>query len=345
MRYLDSMERSAKHLRAALPLMTRQHAALHPVSYAVWYEYVSGSNPDLARELEPFVRNQAALDEAQTLALFRRHIVDTQAHDASAQRVSDGFVRVLDEMAAASAQAGDQTARLDNSLSGWVEQLLDDSLAHRQSHVLQEVLEGTRELRQVMQTLQQRLDYSQSEIAELREEVQRARNEALVDALTGLANRRAFEQRLHDCLRETSDSSRQAPCLVLSDIDFFKRLNDSYGHQFGDHVLRAVARQHQGLTSECAVAARVGGEEFALLLPSAALPEAQRLAEQLRQDVASSRIRRGEVPQDIERVTISLGVTQLAVGESANAFFARADKALYASKHSGRNCVTVLRAA
>jgi len=342
MRYLDSMERSAKHLRAALPLMTQQRAALHPVSYAVWYEYVSGANPALARELELLTQNKVVLDETQTWSLYRRHVAGTD--DASARRVSEGFVRVLDKMAAASADAGDHTARFDSSLSSWVEQLLDESLAHRQTSVLQEVLAGTRELRGVMQTLQHRLDSSQSEIADLREEVQRARSEALVDALTGLANRRAFEQRLCECLAGPISANEIAPCLVLSDIDFFKRLNDSYGHLFGDHVLRAVARTHQGLARDSAIAARVGGEEFALLLPRAALPAAQSLAEELRENVAASRIRRGEVTQNIERVTISIGVTQLAVGESANEFFARADRALYASKHSGRNCVTVLAA-
>lgn len=342
MRYLDSMERSAKHLRAALPMMTKQRAALHPVSYAVWYEHVSGSNPPLSRELEQLTHGNAVLDESQTWSLFRRHVAD--ADEASAKRVSEGFVRVLNEMAAASAHAGDHTARFDSSLSTWVEQLLDDSLAAQQPSVLQQILNGTREMRGVMQKLRQQLDASQHEIDTLRVEVQRARSEALVDGLTGLANRRAFEQRLHEILARPPANGALAPCLVLSDIDFFKRLNDSYGHPFGDHVLRAVAQTHQGLACDRAVAARVGGEEFALLLPSAGLHEAFALAEQLRENVAASRIRRGEVTQDIERITISLGVTQLAAGESANDFFERADKALYASKRSGRNCVTMLAA-
>jgi diguanylate cyclase len=157
---------------------------------------------------------------------------------------------------------------------------------------------------------------------------------------------------------------------VLGDIDFFKRVNDSYGHAFGDRVLRAVAQTLKSVAAQttaqtgsaempgpAAIAARVGGEEFAMLLPSGHLQQAQSMAEAMRSSVAASRIRRGDTAlrtaqqptpdgeQDINRVTISLGVTQMSAGESAEAFFKRADRALYASKHTGRNCVTVLAAA
>lgn len=343
MRYRDSMERSAEHLRAALPLMTRQRSALHPVSYAVWYEHVSGCNTGLSRELLALTRDGGRLDETQTWALYQQHVCEFDS--GSARRVSDGFTRVLDTMAASAAAAGSETARFDSSLSSWVEQLLGNPPQQTQAEVLQELLAGTREIRATMSTLQERLDASQGEIGQLREEVQRARNEALVDPLTGLANRRAFEQQLSACMSAAAQpSTPQAPCLVLGDIDFFKKVNDSYGHSFGDHVLRAVAQTLKDVAADSALPARVGGEEFALLLPRAGLAEAQKLAEQMRQSVAASRIRRGDVTQAIERVTISLGVTQLARGESANDFFERADRALYASKRSGRNCVTVMAA-
>ncbi|MDN3921993.1 GGDEF domain-containing protein [Roseateles violae] len=346
MRYLDSRARSADHLRAALPLMTRQRSALHPVSYAVWYEHVSGRNPTLSRELQALTEAGEGLDEAQTWSLYRRHLGELDT--GGAQKLSEGFSRVLDTMAASAAQAGDQTARFDSSLSSWVEQLLADPPAQTQVEVLRELLAGTREIRAAMRDLQRRLDSSQGEIGLLREEVQRARSEALIDALTGLANRRAFEQRLNECVvggaGAAAGAAAEAPCLVLGDIDFFKKVNDSFGHSFGDHVLRAVAQTLKGVAADAALPARVGGEEFALLMPRAALPDAQKLAEAMRQSVAASRIRRGDRLQSIERVTISVGVTQLAVGESANDFFERADRALYASKRSGRNCVTVLAA-
>jgi len=247
-------------------------------------------------------------------------------------------------MAASAAEAGQETARFDTSLTSWVEQLLGSPCQQIQNDVLQELLNGTREIRGAMGVLQSQLEQSQREISTLRDEVQRARGEALTDALTGLANRRAFDQQLNACMNGPVEDQQVAPCLVLGDIDFFKRINDSFGHGFGDQVLRIVAQTLKNVAADQALAARVGGEEFALLLPTCSLNEAQLLAEKLRSTVAAGRIRRGNVAQDIERVTISMGVTQWLPGESANTFYERADRALYASKHCGRNCVTVLEA-
>ncbi|MBB4841828.1 diguanylate cyclase [Paucibacter oligotrophus] len=347
MRYHDNIARSTEHLRAALPLMTRQRAALHPISYAVWYEFVSAINPPLSQAVLKHTAQGATLDEAQTWALYREHIGESlSSSDAEeSRRLSEGLVRVLDTMAASAAEAGQETARFDNSLNNWVEQLLSSPSQQTHQDVLQELLNGTREIRGAMAVLQSQLAQSRHEISTLRDEVQKARSEALTDALTGLANRRAFDQQLSACMSNSpAQAQQEAPCLVLGDIDFFKRINDSFGHGFGDQVLRIVAQTLKNVAADQALAARVGGEEFALLLPTASLGQAQLLAEKLRSTVAAGRIRRGNVAQDIERVTISMGVTQWQRGESANSFYERADRALYASKHGGRNCVTVLEA-
>ena len=365
MRYADSMARSAEHLRAALPLMTQQRAALHPASYAVWYEFVSGINPALNQALNAKTAGGQTLDEAQTWALYREHVCELDP--ATGERISAGLSQVLEGMAASAAEAGQQSARFDQSLTSWVERLLDNPPQQAQAQVLQELLSGTREIRGALSHLQQRLDSSQEEINTLREDVRRARGEALLDALTGLANRRAFDLQMQKCIEAPHADRDRAPCLVLGDIDFFKRVNDSYGHAFGDQVLRAVAQTLKGVAgtggsgslggpgasaanpaelndSTAALPARIGGEEFALLLPFGELQSAQQMAETMRASVAASRIRRGNTPGEIERVTISIGVTQMARGETADSFYARADRALYTSKRTGRNCVTVLAA-
>ncbi|MCV2348845.1 GGDEF domain-containing protein [Paucibacter sp. Y2R2-4] len=359
MRYSDSMARSAEHLRAALPLMTQQRAALHPASYAVWYEFVSGINPALNQSLNAKTAGGQTLDEAQTWALYREHVCELDP--ATGERISAGLSQVLEGMAASAAEAGQQSARFDQSLTSWVERLLDNPPQQAQAQVLQELLSGTREIRGALSHLQQRLDSSQEEINSLREDVRRARGEALLDALTGLANRRAFDLQMQKCIEAPHADRDRAPCLVLGDIDFFKRVNDSYGHAFGDQVLRAVAQTLKGVAgtgggspstastadaneANAALPARIGGEEFALLLPNGELQKAQQMAETMRASVAASRIRRGTTAGEIERVTISIGVTQMAKGETADSFYARADRALYASKRTGRNCVTVLAA-
>ena len=154
------------------------------------------------------------------------------------------------------------------------------------------------------------------------------REQALTDTLTRLPNRRAFELAL---TRELSRAERYGTpfSLVLVDLDRFKQINDTLGHDHGDEVLRRVARfLVEGVRREDVVA-RWGGEEFALLLPSTRASDALRLAERLRQAL-----------EDLDLgVTASFGVAEYLPGESEEALFRRADQALYRAKERGRNRV------
>jgi len=340
-KFEHSIERSAEHLRMALPLMSRQLSALHPVSYAVWYCYVSGESPELRQAVDQHLARHGQLDESATQALFCRHVAEVDPQ--TAQRVADGFQKVLSGMAESAALAGDQTERFGHSLSRLSEQLEDS----RQPPDLQEMQSTTREMQRAAARLQQRLDDSRREIAMLRDEVRRARHESLVDGLTGLANRRAFDQRLAVLLAEQQaggPSQPAAPCLLLTDIDHFKRINDSYGHAFGDQVIRAVAQVLQRHVPAAGMAARIGGEEFALLLPPVTLDEAGGLAEKVRATIAASRIRRQGDADALARVTVSLGVAPHRHSESAHKFLDRANQTLYTSKKTNRNQITMLTA-
>ncbi len=351
MEYHDSVERSTELLRKALPLMSRQAAALHPVSYAVWYAYVADVNTPLHKALDAHLAEHGVLDEAATDALYRRYLSDPSAD--SAQQVTDGVAKLLDGMQATAAAAGDQTARYGDTLQRLSAELgPTDNGAGSPPAALGEVLEHTLQMQTALAKLQKELVESQREIGSLRDEVRRARHESLVDALTTLANRRAFDRRLVSCLAADAAALGRPTVagpvsLLMIDIDHFKRINDSYGHPFGDQVLRAVAQVLKALTPEGGLAARVGGEEFALLLPGMPLPKAQALAEKLRATVAASRIRRKNSDSD-ERVTVSLGVAQflqqtaangLSVDEAPTDFVDRADRALYAAKQAGRDRV------
>lgn len=340
MKYEESMERSAELLRKALPLMSRQAAGLHPVSYAVWYAYVAQHDPVLTAAVDTHLAEHGQLDEAITQALYQRHLAPGVNGLEVELKVADGLHRVMASMADSAALANDETARFGTSLSRLSLALTAPGQAP--DHALAETLAETRQMQQAMASLQSRLNESQREISNLREEVRRARHEALADELTGLANRRAFDQRLAACLAEAVAQASPAPCLVVGDIDHFKAINDSYGHSFGDAVLRAVAEVLRSVLPADCLAARIGGEEFALLLVGGSLSEAQDVAERARQRIGAARVRRQATDETIARVTLSLGVTQLKPGESAREFCDRADQALYRSKKGGRDRVTVV---
>ncbi|MGE5490276.1 MAG: GGDEF domain-containing protein [Actinomycetota bacterium] len=334
-RYTDDREKSAEYLRLALPLMTKQAAGLHPISYAVWYEYVAGTNTALTDYLDRLMADGQVLDDEQTHAIHRQFIAELD--EEAARRVAQGFQQVLVDVGRSVDEAGDQASRFGHSLKQ-LESDLQDTPSHR------EVLQGTRQMQDTMAVLKENLAESRQEVERLRREVARARLDSLSDSLTGLINRKGFDQALEACLA-TKPDSETGPSLLVADIDNFKQINDNYGHLFGDRVIRLVADILKSNVKGKDLAARYGGEEFVVLLPDTSLDGANALAEKIRGTIAASRIRRQDNNQTLATVTASLGVSTYQRGESATDFFERADKALYTSKQQGRNRVTVAQTA
>jgi diguanylate cyclase (GGDEF)-like protein len=159
------------------------------------------------------------------------------------------------------------------------------------------------------------------------------REQAVRDWMTGLYNRRYFEEVLqHELSR--SERTHEGLTLALFDIDHFKSFNDSFGHEAGDEVIKAVAKQLMGFVRSYDIACRVGGEELAVLLPRAHLQETCSRLDQLREQVGRMQIRHQGA--SLPAVTVSIGVAALAQG-AADDILRRADVALYAAKHGGRN--------
>ncbi len=342
MKYHDSIEQSAEFLRLALPLMSRQAAALTPISFAIWYEYVAGINPALQTHIDELTRGGRLLDDSVTEELFRRYVSDID-HE-TVQRVGNDLQKVMLDVSQSAARAGQKAGEFGKTLEVWSADVRDspDPTTTATSH-LTSLLHHTEDMQNSVATLKNKLDDSQREIEELREEVNRAREAALADGLTGLANRRGFDVALSSCLAGLSSGAR-GPSLLIADIDHFKHVNDRYGHLFGDKVIRAVAQILRDNVKGRDTAARYGGEEFIILLPNTPIAGAQALAEQIRASVESCRIRRLDSLEWIESITLSFGVATMLPGETCDALLTRTDRALYASKEAGRNRVTVATA-
>ncbi len=373
-----SIERSTELLRQALPLMSRQQAALHPVSYAIWFDYVAQTNPPLRAAIDEHLAREGALDEFATNALFVRHVADVTPE--AAQRVVDQMQRVLGGIGEAAGAAGAHAARYSASLAQLAGALVRgdtargiDDAAHngppprKVADVVAEVIADTGTMRSQIGGLQQRLADSRREIDRLREEVRRAREDSLRDSLTGLSNRRAFDQAVAACLaapaapaagardaRAAIDAARasagdppaaarlpqdaRGTWLLMADIDRFQRINEAYGRDFGDQVLKAVADALLGLVPAGATLARVDGEAFGLLVPGLDAAAALLLADRVRAQIGGARIRRPE-QGDSERVTLSVGLARAREGEPAPAWVARAGAALRQAKDNGRDRV------
>ncbi|MCX6344439.1 MAG: GGDEF domain-containing protein [Armatimonadetes bacterium] len=156
--------------------------------------------------------------------------------------------------------------------------------------------------------------------------------QASLDGLTGLLNHKTLQQKLSDLCKQDARVNSHKFCLLMIDVDHFKRYNDTYGHQEGDEVLRMVAEVITSKIRQSDFATRYGGEEFAVVI-RASKDEALILAERIRQAVASTKLRLGSI-------AISTGIAEYpADGNSPAEVIEKADKALYKAKASGRNCV------
>lgn len=205
-----------------------------------------------------------------------------------------------------------------------------------QIEVLSELAEASmREIR-LRQALQEAESLNKQLLAQVQrvDELNRALTElATTDPLTGLNNRRAFDDGLDRELATVGRRHTPLSLLVL-DIDHFKKVNDTFGHNLGDRVLMAVAQVLNDCARVTDLVARVGGEEFALVLPHTNSEGACGVAERIRLAVAQAHW------LDDMPITVSIGVATLQGSEDAAGFFSRADAALYAAKAAGRNCVT-----
>jgi diguanylate cyclase len=188
-------------------------------------------------------------------------------------------------------------------------------------------------------TLERRLESSTKEVARLREHLEQVRRDAMTDALTNLANRKAFDEELLRAVDE-AERSRKPMTLAVLDIDHFKRFNDTWGHQTGDQVLRYVASVIGRVSKSPRVAARYGGEEFAIIFPSEAAPAVEIALNKIREEVGTRALRRRSTNDELGAVTLSAGLAQRRPGETGSSLLDRADEALYASKRTGRNKVT-----
>lgn len=167
---------------------------------------------------------------------------------------------------------------------------------------------------------------------------QELRQQAITDSLTGMVN---HEQVFSELARVLSAAQRQhiPLCVVMADLDFFKKVNDSYGHQAGDVVLKETAERIKSSLRDFDLVGRYGGEEFMILLVNTTLDTASLIAERIRRKIGGKAI---NVPDLEIKVTISMGIAAAGEADTVESLVERADKALYNAKHAGRNQVSVL---
>ncbi|MEO1751668.1 diguanylate cyclase [Thiofaba sp. EF100] len=191
-------------------------------------------------------------------------------------------------------------------------------------------------MEQTTATMRGRILLLEKETEGLRENLRASRERMLIDALTGIPNRLALDERVKLELARFK-RHKQPLTLAVWDIDHFKAINDTFGHKAGDKALRIVAQKLAQEVRETDFVARYGGEEFIMLFINTSVMDALAKADSLRESIAAAPFRYGDKPL---RITLSCGLSQLRANDTADQLFERADQALYAAKQGGRNrCV------
>ncbi|MBL8826218.1 MAG: diguanylate cyclase, partial [Planctomycetaceae bacterium] len=194
--------------------------------------------------------------------------------------------------------------------------------------------DAVREVTTANEKLQNQLQDAERKLAEQAHVIQKHIEVARTDSLTGVLNRRAFDEEISRRVAEFQ-RYRTPVSLLMADIDFFKKFNDTHGHQAGDEVIKLTARTLTGAMRDVDLVCRYGGEEFAVILPATELLGGGMAADRARTAIEAAVL---EFEDKTLHVTLSAGVASVMPGDDVSQLIKRADAALYQSKHSGRNC-------
>jgi diguanylate cyclase len=339
--YRQTREESAALLKRVIAELGQHDAPFTPRVFTVWYEHFAGINPRLSLALERARGEQPRLGPEALEQLFRDHVADPDA--ATTQDARQRFESVMQAMVRQAEATGRDAAAYGEQLQGLSRALGDDAPAAALGKQVDTVASGTSRMQSAVAELQQTVADSQAEIERLRAALDRTRTEAVTDALSQLLNRKGFDERLAQVLAQPAPDGRRH-CLVILDLDHFKKINDTHGHLVGDTVIQVMGQVLQRVARESGTgtwAGRVGGEEFALLMAASSPAEAARRAQEAQTLLRGTKIRRLGSQETIATVTLSAGVAGFGAGDTATTLWAAADAALYRSKQNGRDRVTL----
>lgn len=315
-------------------------ALRHPATpryFEIWYVYATGANPALNQKINEILNRGGVLGVADMHDLHETFI----AANCLADRIDDVGSQVVMEIDQVMAMIG---AAAGTALS-YTESLAD--VSHRLGHtadepavraIVESLVHATKDMAKSNKTLEARLSASKQEITQLQHSVETARNESLTDPLTSLPNRKFFDESLAKAFSDAKHRG-EPMSLMMTDVDNFKKFNDSFGHLTGDQVLKRVAMSIKQNVKGQDIPARYGGEEFAIILPNTALRSAITLADHIRRAVMANDLMKRSTGEHLGRITISIGVATLQPEDMVQTLLERADHCLYAAKRNGRNRV------
>ena len=326
------VEYAARVADGAIQSMAKQSVAATPNNFTVWFNYAMGASPALRKTIGILVGGKRKFDASVNNDLYVTYINpwgDSTAPADFPEQLQGVIINAKQFLATAIADNRTQIEALGEVSSEFQASRDPRPIIERLVTELAKAAERASALETNFVTTSEELD-------KIRNSLKEAEERSNTDALTGLANRRSLDEFLRSA--QIAAMEKGEPLSVfLIDIDHFKKFNDSFGHQVGDQVLRLVAKVLKENVRDQDLAARYGGEELFAVLPGADLDVCAGIADRIRQRISDARLTRRATGQEISSVTVSIGVAQFKLAESAEAMIERCDRPLYHAKRSGRN--------
>ncbi|MDG1708715.1 MAG: GGDEF domain-containing protein, partial [Emcibacteraceae bacterium] len=248
------------------------------------------------------------------------------------------FQKELKKIVSVLKEAGDNSSLHTKTLMEHMSKLSDFEGASELKDIIEVVISDTDKMKEQSQKLENKLEESTFKIDNLQTNLENSRLESRTDALTNIGNRKFFDEKIAEFTSNHKHLGHEL-CLLIADIDFFKKFNDNYGHQIGDQVLKVVAHVIKNELGNLGSPARYGGEEFAILLPKTKLGEAIEIADRIRNVISKRIIKNKSTGANFGKITMSFGVASFKDNMVVEDLIKCSDSALYLAKENGRNRV------
>ncbi|MBL8572216.1 MAG: GGDEF domain-containing protein [Hyphomicrobiaceae bacterium] len=333
----DDFSRTYGYADTALTQIKRNELPAYPRNYEVWYAYSAGYNHALNKAINEVLRARGKVSPDDFQRIYNEFVAPTRISD-KLEEVGDRIADEISQVVGMIEDSIDTTSSFAGTLDSANTKLGGATDREGITRIIEELILATKQAEQSNRTLESQLVESRRQIAELHENLEAIRYESLTDELTTLANRKHFDKSIERAIAQ-SEVTHEAFSLMMTDIDHFKKFNDTFGHQTGDQVLRLVALAVKQNVKGQDVACRYGGEEFAVILPKTNLRQAMAVAEHIREAVMAKELVKRSTGENLGRITISIGVSTWRPGDTPQSMIERADTCLYAAKRGGRNCV------
>ncbi len=338
-----SLSYSSYCLKLAVPLMIKHKMPITPLNYAIWYCYVSNKNPELNIALDKIIAEYKTCSHAHAKQLFNQYLSNDDL--TLFYQLSGGLNDVVGKVHQDINEALNYSAEFNQTLQACHLKLkhVDISQESGFDDVLDCVARLSDEsatLQNKAQDFQEQLTQAYAEITLLKQELVKSKDKAQKDPLTGLLNRGKFDDDIKRFCQ--NNELAQVSVLTMIDIDHFKAFNDTFGHQKGDQVLRAVSAKLLKYVSSVGQIYRYGGEEFCFTAQFASISDMTNFTQQLRQAIAKLQIKKANSETVLSQVTASFGIAIKAKNSQPEQLIAQADKALYLAKEHGRNRIEIV---